>query len=98
MPTLPVQGQEVEVIPRLNNLSIIDPGNCDARKLDGSLSRSPSHELSFVLTTDRATRSDSVTFGNHVLDNDRYVWEGLAEHFVKRSVASRTSNGIRGIV
>ena len=45
-----VQGHEIEVIPRLNNLSIVDPDDCNARKLDRRLSRLSSHEVSFVLT------------------------------------------------
>ena len=38
-----VQGHEVEVVPGLNNLAIVDADDCDAGKLDGSLSRGPSH-------------------------------------------------------
>ena len=84
MPDLLVQGHEIKVIPCLDNLSVVDPDNSDASDFDRGLSRSSAEEVSFMRTTHGAARSDFVTFGNHVLDNDHYVWEALAEHFVKR--------------
>src|SRR5215213_1720798 len=41
-----VHGQEIKIIPCLDNLSIIDPEDCHAGKLDWRLSSSSSHELS----------------------------------------------------
>src|ERR1044072_9302255 len=91
MANLLIHGHEIEVVPGLNNLSLVDPDNCNTCKLDRSLSRSSPHELAFVLGPYRAPSSDFVTFSNHILDNDHNVWEALAERFVKRSVADRKS-------
>src|SRR5689334_20665758 len=92
MSNLLIHGHKVEVIPSLNNLSLVDPDNCDTCKLDRSLSRSSPHELAFVLSPYRAPRSDFVTFSNHIVDNDHDVWERSAERCVKGSVAAWTSN------
>src|SRR5215212_11695621 len=98
MPNLLVHGHEVEVVPGLNNLSIVDPDDRNAGELDRRLRRSSSHEVSFVLTTHGATRSDFITFSNHILDNDHYVREGLAECCVKRSVVPRPFYRLRRII
>src|SRR5215212_7694130 len=98
MPNLLVHPHEVKVIPGLHDLSVLDPDYRHTGKLDGRLSRSSSHEVSFVLATHGATRRDFVTFSNHVLDKDLNVWEGFAEHFIKRSVATRTFDRVRRIL
>ena len=97
-PNLLMQVHEIKVIPRLDNLSIGDPDDCHAGKLDWRLSRASSQEVSFVFTTHGATRSDFITFSNHVLDNDYHIWEGFAERCVKRSKVLRTSNRVCRIV
>src|ERR1043165_1702097 len=92
MSNLLIHGHEVEIIPGLNNLSVMDPDNCHTCELDRSLSRTSSHELAFVLSTHGATRGDFVIFSNHILNNDHDVREGFAERCVKRSVAAWTSH------
>ena len=93
-----VHSHEIEVIPRLYNLSVADPHNGHARKRDRSLSRGSSPELAFVLTTHGATRSDFVAFSNHVIDIDDHIWEGCAERCVKRREVCRTFNRLRRII
>ena len=83
-----MQGHEIEVVPGFDNFSILDPDDCDAGKVDRRVSRSSSEEVAFVLCAHGAASSDFVTFGDHVLDDDRNLWESVAEQCVERSEVS----------
>ena len=98
MPDLLIQSHEIKIVPGLDNLSVGDADDGDPSEVDRRLSRISSQELSFVLTTHGTTRSDFVTFGNHVFDDDLQVREALAEDFVKRSIPPRTSDRVRRII
>src|SRR5690242_8234954 len=98
MTRLFVHSHEVEIIPGLDDLSVVDANNRNPGKLDWSLSRSSSPELAFMLATHRATRHDLVTFSDHVLDDDHYVRKRLAEGCIERPVTTRTLNRVRRII
>src|SRR6185437_639853 len=93
-----VHSHEVEAIPGLDNLAIVDTNNRYSRKLDWSLSRSSSPELSFMLATHRATRDDLVTFSDRILDDYLYIWKSLVQRRVERPVTARTFDRMRRII
>src|SRR5687768_2677603 len=87
---LPIHIHKVEVVPGFNDLSVFDPHEAHARKLHRRVTGGNAQMIAGVLTTNRTTGRNHVSFSDYVFHLNFDVGKCSAKDLMKWLEAGRT--------